>query len=94
MWHIHYSTNIEGLLYARHCVNGKTGNVGRDQTIQGQVKFCLYLKSKWKSLNDSRKRCNMIRWHVESPFHCSTEERLEGTGIATGRADGRLSVSR
>lgn len=77
MWHIHYSTNIEGPLFIRHSVNGKTREVGRDQTFQGH-EVCLHLKSEWESLNNSKKRCNTIRLYVERPLCCNMEERLDG----------------
>lgn len=55
MWHSRYSINIEGLLCIRHWVNMEIGEVGRDQTVQSQVKFCLCPKSKGKPLNNSKK---------------------------------------
>lgn len=65
------------------------------------MKFCLYPKSKWKSLNNSKKRCDANRSHVERLLCCNEEGRLEGMDMAAGQVqwetvviDARLTMGR
>lgn len=69
-------------LYTRHCANGKIEKVGRDQTTgASEVKFCIHPKSKWKSLNESEKSCNLTRLHMERRLcHCAEEREIGGGG--------------